>query len=67
MRTYSRALIAGGMGTEKKDPIRSPTIGKMKRIELTIASIEANLGFQKRKTIDAKYNMSPIKMIGIAT
>jgi len=64
--TYSRMLITGGIGSEKKDPIRSPKMGKKKRIEPTIARLEANLTLMKRRTIDAKSRMSPAKMVPIA-
>ena len=43
MKRYSRVLIAGGIGTEKKDPVRSTKMMRKKRTELTIARLEANL------------------------
>ena len=63
---YSRVLIAGGIGSEKKDPAWSPKMGKKKRIEPTIARLEANLTLQKRSAIDAKSSMRPAKMVPIA-
>ena len=65
-KTYSRMSIAGGVGTEKKDPIRSPKMGKKKRIEPMIARLEANLTLLKSRTIDAKSRMRPAKMVPIA-
>ena len=65
-KMYSRVLIAGGMGSEKKDPARSPIMGKKKRIEPTIARLEANLTLLKSRTIDAKSRMRPVKMVPIA-
>ena len=64
---YSRVLIVGGVGSEKKDPVWSPKIGRKKRIEPTTASIEANLTLLKRRPIDAKSSMRPVKMVPIAT
>ena len=66
MKMYSRVLITGGIDSEKKDPVWSPTIGMKKRIEPTIARLEANLTLLKRRMIDAKSNMRAAKMVPIA-
>ena len=63
---YSRVLIVGGVGSEKKDPVWSPKIGKNKRIEPTIARLEANLTLLKRRANDATSRMRPAKMVPIA-
>jgi hypothetical protein len=67
-RRYSRALIAGGIGAEKKDPVRSTRIIGKKRIELTIARPEANftLTLLNSNPIDAKSSARPTKMVAIA-
>ena len=67
-KRYSRVLIAGGIGTEKKDPVRSTKIINKKRIELTIAKLEANLTLAlfKRRPIDARSIARPAKMLTIA-
>jgi len=54
------------MGSEKKDPARSPIIGKKKRIEPTIARIEANLTLLKRRPNDATSSARPVKIVPIA-
>ena len=56
MSRYSRVLIAGGIGTEKNDPVRSAKMIRKKRTELTIARLEANLTLTllKRRPIDAR-------------
>ena len=68
MRRYSRVLIAGGIGTEKKAPVRSTIMIRKKRTELTIARLEANLTLTllKRRTIDARSSARPTKMVVIA-
>ena len=68
MKRYSRVLIAGGIGAEKKDPVLSTKIISKKRIELTIAKLEANLTLAvlKRRPIDATSNARPAKMLTIA-
>jgi hypothetical protein len=55
MKMYSRVIITRGLGTEKKAPNWSPTIGMKKRIEPTIARLEANLTLLKRRMIDANW------------
>ena len=62
-------LIAGGIGTEKKDPVRSTEIIRKKRIEVTIVRPEANLTLtllKRRRTIDARSNARPTKIVVIA-
>ena len=66
MKMYSRVIIIRGLGTEKKAPNWSPTIGTKKRIEPTIARLEANLTLLKRRMIDARFNMTLAKMVPIA-
>jgi len=61
-------LIAGGIGTEKKEPVRSTAMIRKKRTELTIARVEANLTltFLKRRPIVARSNARPTKIVVIA-
>ena len=69
MKRYSRVLIAGGIGTEKKDPVRSTEIIRKKRIEVTIVRPEANLTLtllKRRRTIDVRSSARPTKIVVIA-
>ena len=62
-------LIAGGIGTEKKDPVRSTEIIRKKRIEVTIVRPEANLTLtllKRRRTIDVRSSARPTKIVVIA-
>lgn len=69
VKRYSRVLIAGGVGTEKKDPVRSTNMTSKKRIELMIGRPEANLTLlllKRRRMIDARSIARPMKMVEIA-
>jgi hypothetical protein len=61
-------MIAGGIGTEKKDPVRSIEIIRKNMTELMIARLEANLTLTllKRRPIDAKSIARPTKIAVIA-
>jgi hypothetical protein len=62
-------VIAGGIGTEKKDPVRSTEMIRKKRTELMIARPEANLTLtllKRRRTIDVRSNARPTKIVVIA-
>ncbi len=65
---YSRWLIAGGVGTEKKDPVRSTKTTKRNATELMITRLEANLTLilLNRRTIDVKSSARPTKIVVIA-
>ena len=60
-------LIAGGIGNEKKAPARSPIMGTKNSIEEMIARLEANRTRRKRKPIDNKNRVRPVKIVPIAT
>ena len=69
VKRYSSVLIAGGVGTEKKDPVRSTKMTSKKKTELTIGRPEANLTLallKRRRMIDARSMARPIKMVEIA-
>ncbi len=68
LSTYSSVLIAGGVGTEKKDPVRSTKMIMKKRIEVMIARVEASLTLTilKRRMADAMSSARPVKMEKIA-
>jgi hypothetical protein len=70
VKRYSRVVIAGGIGAEKKAPVRSTEMIRKKRIALMIARPEANLTLpllKRRRTIDARSNARPTKIVVIAT
>ena len=69
VKRYSRVLIAGGIGTEKKDPVRSTEMIRKKRTELMIARLEANLTLallKRRRMIEVRSNARPTKIVVIA-
>jgi len=69
VKRYSRVLIAGGVGTEKKEPVRSTEMIRKKRTELMIVRPEANLTLtllKRRRTIDVRSNARPTKIVTIA-
>jgi len=69
VKRYSRVLIAGGVGTEKKEPVRSTEMIRKKKIALMIARLEANLTLtllKRRRTIDVRSSARPTKIVVIA-